>query len=114
VLAVAVGDEDDAARLGGQTIGGHGASRRASSLIVHYGHSLRFGVFITPKATDARKILDLSEKLAEMTEVIDAAAEEAGRDPRTIRRLYNIDTSFDARQLANLYKVAPMVRERVP
>jgi alkanesulfonate monooxygenase SsuD/methylene tetrahydromethanopterin reductase-like flavin-dependent oxidoreductase (luciferase family) len=77
------------------------------------------------------------EKLGEMTAVIDAAAEEAGRDPRLIRRLYNVDASLDARQLAKLYEdhgmsafilmtddadeikrfaheVAPMVRELVP
>ena len=77
------------------------------------------------------------EALGELTAQIDAAAEEAGRDPRQIRRLYNIDTNFGARQLAQLYadhgisafilmtddadeikrfahEVAPMVRELVP
>jgi alkanesulfonate monooxygenase SsuD/methylene tetrahydromethanopterin reductase-like flavin-dependent oxidoreductase (luciferase family) len=44
------------------------------------------------------------EKLGEMTAVIDAAAEEAGRDPKLIRRLYNVDASLDARQLARLYE----------
>ena len=77
------------------------------------------------------------EALGELTAQIDAAAEQAGRDPRQIRRLYNIDTNFDARRLAQLYEdhgisafilmtddpdeikrfaheVAPMVRELVP
>jgi alkanesulfonate monooxygenase SsuD/methylene tetrahydromethanopterin reductase-like flavin-dependent oxidoreductase (luciferase family) len=77
------------------------------------------------------------DKLGEMTKVIDDAAQEAGRDPCEIRRLYNIDDSFDARQLAELAhdhgistfilsvndapglqrfaaEVAPMVRELVP
>ena len=72
-----------------------------------------------------------------MTAQIDAAAEQAGRDPRQIRRLYNIDASLKARDLAKLYadhgisafilmtddpdeikrfahEVAPMVRELVP
>jgi alkanesulfonate monooxygenase SsuD/methylene tetrahydromethanopterin reductase-like flavin-dependent oxidoreductase (luciferase family) len=44
------------------------------------------------------------EKLGEMTAVIDAAAEEAGRDPKLIRRLYNVDATLDARQLARLYE----------
>jgi alkanesulfonate monooxygenase SsuD/methylene tetrahydromethanopterin reductase-like flavin-dependent oxidoreductase (luciferase family) len=77
------------------------------------------------------------EALPEMTAAIDRAAEQAGRAPGDIRRLYNIDTSFDAKQLARLYEecgmsvfilmtddadeikrfaheVAPMVRELVP
>jgi alkanesulfonate monooxygenase SsuD/methylene tetrahydromethanopterin reductase-like flavin-dependent oxidoreductase (luciferase family) len=43
------------------------------------------------------------EALGELTAQIDAAAEAAGRDPRQIRRLYNIDASFKARELAQLY-----------
>jgi alkanesulfonate monooxygenase SsuD/methylene tetrahydromethanopterin reductase-like flavin-dependent oxidoreductase (luciferase family) len=77
------------------------------------------------------------EGLGDMTAQIDAAAEQAGRDPRQIRRLYNIDASLKARDLAKLYadhgisafilmtdepdeikrfahEVAPMVRELVP
>jgi alkanesulfonate monooxygenase SsuD/methylene tetrahydromethanopterin reductase-like flavin-dependent oxidoreductase (luciferase family) len=77
------------------------------------------------------------EALGEMTAQIDAAAEDAGRDPREIRRLYNINGDFTARQLCELYRdygvsafilmtddadeikrfahdVAPMVRELVP
>jgi alkanesulfonate monooxygenase SsuD/methylene tetrahydromethanopterin reductase-like flavin-dependent oxidoreductase (luciferase family) len=77
------------------------------------------------------------EALGELTAQIDAAAEQAGRDPREIRRLYNIDASLKARDLAKLYaehgisafilmtddadevkrfahEVAPMVRELVP
>ena len=77
------------------------------------------------------------DKLGKMTEAIDAAAEEAGRDPRDIRRLYNINGDIGARQLAELYhdfgisafilsvsdateiqrfahEIAPMVRELVP
>jgi alkanesulfonate monooxygenase SsuD/methylene tetrahydromethanopterin reductase-like flavin-dependent oxidoreductase (luciferase family) len=77
------------------------------------------------------------EALGELTAQIDAAAERAGRDPRQIRRLYNIDASLTARDLAQLYadhgisafilmtddpdeikrfahEVAPMVRELVP
>jgi alkanesulfonate monooxygenase SsuD/methylene tetrahydromethanopterin reductase-like flavin-dependent oxidoreductase (luciferase family) len=77
------------------------------------------------------------EALPEMTAQIDKAAQQAGRDPGEIRRLYNIDKSFDAKQLARLYEecgmsvfilitddadeikrfaheVAPMVRELVP
>jgi alkanesulfonate monooxygenase SsuD/methylene tetrahydromethanopterin reductase-like flavin-dependent oxidoreductase (luciferase family) len=77
------------------------------------------------------------EALGELTAQIDAAAVQAGRDPREIRRLYNIDTSLKARDLAKLYaehgisafilmtddadevkrfahEVAPMVRELVP
>jgi alkanesulfonate monooxygenase SsuD/methylene tetrahydromethanopterin reductase-like flavin-dependent oxidoreductase (luciferase family) len=77
------------------------------------------------------------DALGRMTEAIDAAAEDAGRDPGEIRRLYNIKGEFEARQLAELYHdfgisafilsvdsaddirrfahdVAPMVRELVP
>jgi hypothetical protein len=77
------------------------------------------------------------EALGELTAQIDAAAEQAGRDPRAIRRLYNIDGSLQARDLCRLYAdhgisafilmtddpdeikrfahdVAPMVRELVP
>jgi len=77
------------------------------------------------------------EALGELTAQIDAAAEEGGRDPRKIRRLYNIDATFKPRDLAQLYadhgisafilmtddadevkrfahEVAPMVRELVP
>jgi alkanesulfonate monooxygenase SsuD/methylene tetrahydromethanopterin reductase-like flavin-dependent oxidoreductase (luciferase family) len=77
------------------------------------------------------------EALGDMTAQIDAAAEQAGRDPRQIRRLYNIDASLKSRDLAKLYadhgisafilmtddpdeikrfahEVAPMVRELVP
>jgi alkanesulfonate monooxygenase SsuD/methylene tetrahydromethanopterin reductase-like flavin-dependent oxidoreductase (luciferase family) len=77
------------------------------------------------------------DSLGPMTDEIDRAAEQSGRDPRQIRRLYNIDTSFGARQLAQLYEdhgisafilmtdepdeikrfaheIAPMVRELVP
>jgi len=77
------------------------------------------------------------EALGELTAQIDAAAEEAGRDPREIRRLYNLDSSFKARDLCKLYEehgisafilmtddadeikrfaheIAPMVRELVP
>ncbi|MFG1926096.1 LLM class flavin-dependent oxidoreductase [Cryptosporangium sp. NPDC048952] len=42
------------------------------------------------------------EKLPEMNAVIDAAAEEAGRDPRAVRRLYNITPDFTADQLVEL------------
>ncbi|GAA0274159.1 LLM class flavin-dependent oxidoreductase [Cryptosporangium japonicum] len=42
------------------------------------------------------------EKLPAMNAAIDAAAEEAGRDPRAIRRLYNITPEFTAEQLAEL------------
>jgi alkanesulfonate monooxygenase SsuD/methylene tetrahydromethanopterin reductase-like flavin-dependent oxidoreductase (luciferase family) len=44
------------------------------------------------------------EALGDLTAQIDAAAEAAGRDPRQIRRLYNIDASFNARELAQLYE----------
>jgi alkanesulfonate monooxygenase SsuD/methylene tetrahydromethanopterin reductase-like flavin-dependent oxidoreductase (luciferase family) len=77
------------------------------------------------------------ETLGAMTEAIDAAAEQAGRDPKEIRRLYNVNASLGARQLAQLYEdhgisafilmtydadeikrfaheIAPMVRELVP
>lgn len=78
------------------------------------------------------------DKLGPMTEAIDAAAEKAGRNPKEIRRLYNIkDGEFTARELAQLNhdygistfilavndaaglqrfaaEVAPMVRELVP
>jgi alkanesulfonate monooxygenase SsuD/methylene tetrahydromethanopterin reductase-like flavin-dependent oxidoreductase (luciferase family) len=77
------------------------------------------------------------EALGELTAQIDAAAQAAGRDPREIRRLYNIDSSLKARDLCKLYadhgvsafilmtddadeikrfahEVAPMVRELVP
>lgn len=42
------------------------------------------------------------EKLAEMNGIIDAAARSAGRDPREIRRLYNLGGHFTAEQLAEL------------
>lgn len=37
------------------------------------------------------------ERLAEMTEVLDAAAEEAGRDPAAVRRVYNLNGRFTPR-----------------
>ena len=77
------------------------------------------------------------EALGEMTKQIDAAAEQAGRDPQLIRRLYNVNKDLSARQMAQLYAdhgmsafilmtdnadeikrfahdIAPMVRELVP
>ncbi|GAA3669371.1 hypothetical protein GCM10022267_65080 [Lentzea roselyniae] len=42
------------------------------------------------------------EQLAGMNAIIDRAAAEAGRSPRDIRRLYNIDDTFTAEQLAGL------------
>ncbi|PWK89615.1 hemerythrin HHE cation binding domain-containing protein [Lentzea atacamensis] len=42
------------------------------------------------------------EQLAGMNAIIDRAAAEAGRSPRDIRRLYNIDDAFTAEQLAGL------------
>ncbi|EXG81282.1 LLM class flavin-dependent oxidoreductase [Cryptosporangium arvum] len=42
------------------------------------------------------------EKLPAMNAAIDAAAADAGRDPREIRRLYNITPQFTADQLAEL------------
>ncbi|MFI5954054.1 LLM class flavin-dependent oxidoreductase [Cryptosporangium sp. NPDC051539] len=42
------------------------------------------------------------DALPAMNAVIDAAAEEAGRDPAAIRRLYNISPDFEAEQLAEL------------
>ena len=77
------------------------------------------------------------ETLGPMTAAIDAAAEEAGRDPCTIRRMYNVTSEFGSRDLAKLHldcgistfilmtddaaeiqrfagEIAPMVRELVP
>jgi alkanesulfonate monooxygenase SsuD/methylene tetrahydromethanopterin reductase-like flavin-dependent oxidoreductase (luciferase family) len=77
------------------------------------------------------------DALGAMTAAIDAAAEEAGRDPCTIRRMYNMTSEFGARELAQLHhdcgistfilmtddaaaiqrfahEIAPMVRELVP
>lgn len=42
------------------------------------------------------------DQLAGMNAIIDEAAEEAGRSPKDVRRLYNIDGSFTAEQLAEL------------
>ena len=42
------------------------------------------------------------DALAAMNRTIDEAAREAGRDPARVRRLYNIDPSFDADRLAAL------------
>ena len=42
------------------------------------------------------------DSLGAMNRAIDDAAVDAGRDPAAIRRLYNIDESFDADQLAAL------------
>ncbi|NKE60205.1 LLM class flavin-dependent oxidoreductase [Lentzea sp. PSKA42] len=41
-------------------------------------------------------------QLASMNAIIDQAAEEAGRSPKDIRRLYNIEPGFTAEQLAEL------------
>jgi alkanesulfonate monooxygenase SsuD/methylene tetrahydromethanopterin reductase-like flavin-dependent oxidoreductase (luciferase family) len=41
-------------------------------------------------------------ELPAMNRTIDAAAEEAGRDPAAIRRLYNVDATLGAEQLAEL------------
>lgn len=37
------------------------------------------------------------ERLAEMTKALDAAAEEAGRDPAAVRRIYNVNGRFATR-----------------
>lgn len=42
------------------------------------------------------------EALAELSRVIDDAAARAGRDPAAIRRLYNVDATFSADDLARL------------
>lgn len=42
------------------------------------------------------------DQLPAMNRAIDEAAAAAGRDPAAIRRLYNIDASFDADQIAAL------------
>ncbi|MDX8031065.1 LLM class flavin-dependent oxidoreductase [Lentzea sp. BCCO 10_0856] len=42
------------------------------------------------------------EQLGQMNAVIDEAAQEAGRSPKDIRRLYNITGEFSAEQLAEL------------
>jgi alkanesulfonate monooxygenase SsuD/methylene tetrahydromethanopterin reductase-like flavin-dependent oxidoreductase (luciferase family)/hemerythrin-like domain-containing protein len=42
------------------------------------------------------------EALGAMNRTIDDAAREAGRDPADVRRLYNVDGSFDADQVAAL------------
>jgi alkanesulfonate monooxygenase SsuD/methylene tetrahydromethanopterin reductase-like flavin-dependent oxidoreductase (luciferase family) len=42
------------------------------------------------------------DQLAGMNAIIDEAAEEAGRSPKDIRRLYNITDTFNAEQLAEL------------
>jgi iron-sulfur cluster repair protein YtfE (RIC family) len=43
-----------------------------------------------------------AEELAEASKIIDEAALEAGRDPGTVRRLYNISGEFTPEQLAEL------------
>lgn len=46
------------------------------------------------------------DALPAMTAAIDAAAEDAGRDPASIRRLYNISGAVEAAQLAELTSTA--------